>query len=70
MASPDDNITFLAQSAKNLPAMQETRARFLGWEYPLEKEMATCSTIHIWRIPWREESGSQQSMGLQESDTT
>ena len=50
--------------------MQETWVRFLGWEDPLEKEMATHSSILAWRIPWTEEPGGLQSMGLQESDTT
>ena len=49
--------------------MQETRVLFLGWEDPLEKEMATHSSILAWRIPWTEEPGRLQSMGLQESDT-
>ena len=40
--------------AKNLPAIQETRAQPLGWEDPLEKEMATYSSILAWRIPWTE----------------
>jgi len=48
--------------------MQETRVRFLGWEDPLEKEMATHSTILAWRIPGTEEPGSLQSMGSQESE--
>ena len=60
----------MTQSVKNLPAMQETRVRFLGREDPLEKEMATHSGIITWRIPWTEELGRLQSMGLQESDTT
>ena len=59
-----------AQSVKNLPAMQETRVQFLGQEDPLEKEMATHSSILPWRIPLTEEPGRLQSMGLQESDTT
>ena len=50
--------------------MQETWVRFLGREDPLEKEMATHSSILAWRIPWTEEPGGLQSMGLQESDTT
>ena len=50
---------------KNLPAMQETQVPALGWEDPLEKEMATHSSILAWRIPWTEESGGLQSMGLQ-----
>ena len=58
------------QSVKNLPAVQETQVQFLGWEDPLEKEMATHSSILAWRIPWAEEPGWLQSMGSQESDTT
>ena len=55
---------------KNLPTMQETQVRSLGWEDILEKGMATHSTILAWRIPWTEEPGRLQSMGLQELDTT
>ena len=50
---------------KNLPAMQETRVRALGREDPLEKGMATHSSILAWRIPWTEEPGGLQSMVLQ-----
>ena len=50
---------------KNLPAMQETQVPSLGWEDPLEKEVATHSSILTWRIPWREEPGGPQSMELQ-----
>ena len=50
--------------------MQETWIRFLDWEDPLEKEMATLSSILVWRIPWTEEPGGLQSMWSQESDTT
>ena len=50
---------------KNLPAMQETQVRFLGEEDPLEKEMTMHSSILAWKIPWTEESGGLQSMGLQ-----
>ena len=53
-----------------MPAMQETRVGSLGQEDPLEKEMATHSSILTWRIPWIEESGGLQSKGLQELDTT
>ena len=60
----------LVQSVKNLPAMQETRVRFLGWKDPLEKEMATHSSALAWRILWTEEPGGLQSMGSQELDTT
>ena len=60
----------IAQSLKNLPAMQETQVWFLDWEDPLEEEMATHSSILAWRIPWIEEPGRPRSMGLQELDTT
>ena len=60
----------VAQTIKHLPAMRETQVRSLGWESPLEKEMATYSSILAWRIPRTEEPGRLQSMGLQESDTT
>ena len=62
--------SLIAQSVKNLPAMQETQVRFPGWEDPLEKEMATHSSILAWRIPWTEEPGRVQSIGLKESDPT
>ena len=50
---------------KNLPAMQETQVRFLCWEDPLEKGMATHSNTLAYRIPWTEEPGELQSMGPQ-----
>ena len=56
----------VAQLVKNLPATQETRVRSLGQEDPLEKEMATHSSILAQRIPWTEEPGRLQSMGSQE----
>ena len=49
--------SLIAQLVKNLPAMQETRVQFLGWEDPLEKEMAAHSSILAWRIPWTEDPG-------------
>ena len=55
----------LAQMVKNLPAMQETQVQSLGWEDPLEKSMATPSSILAWSIPWTEEPGRLQSVGLQ-----
>ena len=58
----------VAQLVKSLPAMQEIWVRTLGWEDPLEKGMATCSSIRVWRIPWTEECGRVQSMGS-ERDT-
>ena len=50
---------------KNLPAMQETQVQSLGQEDPLEKVMATHSSILAWKIPWAEEPGGLQSVGLQ-----
>ena len=55
----------MAQMVKCLPAMQETRVRSLGREDPLEKEMATHSSILAWEIPWTEEPGELQSIGSQ-----
>ena len=55
----------VAQMVKNLPAMPETQVQSLGWENLLEKEMATCSSILAWKIPWTEEAGRLQSMGSQ-----
>ena len=55
----------MAQRVKILPIMQETQVRSLGREVPLEKEMATHSSILAWRIPWAEEPGGLQSMELQ-----
>ena len=52
---------------KNLPASWETQLQSLGWEDPLEKDMATDSSILAWRIPQREEPGGLQSMGSQRS---
>ena len=60
----------VVQSVKNLPAMQETWVRFLGREDPLEKEMATHSSILAWRIPWTEEPDGLQSTGSQELERT
>ena len=55
----------MAQRVKRLPAVQETQVQSLGWEDPLEKEMATPSSILAWRIPWMEQPGRLQSTGLQ-----
>ena len=55
----------MAQVVKNLPAMQETQVRSLGWDDPEEKGVATHSSILAWEIPWPEEPGRLQSMGLQ-----
>ena len=53
----------MAQTVKNLPAVQQTQVRSLGQEDPLEKEIASHSRILAWRIPWIEEPGGLQSMG-------
>ena len=57
-------VSLVAQRAKNLPAKQETWVWSLGWEDPLEKRMATHSSILVWRIPWTEEPGGLQFMKL------
>ena len=57
--------TLVAQMVKNLPAGQETQVRSLGQEDPLEKGMATHSSVLAWRIPWTEEPSGLQSMGSQ-----
>ena len=62
-------VSLVAQTVKNLPAMQETGVQSLGGEDPLEKGMATHSSILAWRIPWTEESGGLHFIGSQ-SDTT
>ena len=54
---------------KNLPVMWETWVLSLGWEDPLKKEMATCSSILAWKIPWTEEPDRLQSMGSQRATT-
>ena len=55
----------MTKMVKDLLAMQETWVQFLGWKDPLEKEIATHSSILAWRIPWTEEPGGVQSMGSQ-----
>ena len=65
-----DQASLIAQSVKNLPVMQKTWVQSLGQEDPLEKGMATHTTILAWKIPWTEEPGGLQSTGSQESDTT
>ena len=61
--------SLVAQKVKHLPAVQETRVWSLGWEDPLEKEMATRSSTFAWKIPWTEEPGRLQSMGSAKSRT-
>ena len=62
-----DGASLVAQTVKNPPAMQETQVQSLGREDPLEKELATHSSILAWRIPWTEEIGR---LSCKESDTT
>ena len=52
-------------AVKNLPALHESQVSSLGWKYPLEKETAAHSSILAWEIPWTEEPGGTESMGLQ-----
>ena len=65
LIKPLNQAFLVAQMAKHLPTMGETRVPSLGWGDPLEKEMTTHSSIHAWRIPWAEEPGGLQLMGLQ-----
>ena len=58
-------VSLVAQTVKNLPAMQETKVQSLGQEDPLEKDMATHSSILAWRIPWMEEPSGLQTVGWQ-----
>ena len=63
-----DTVAFsslVAQRLKRLPAMQETLVQSLGWEDPMEKGMATLSSILAWKVPWTEEPGGLWSIGLQ-----
>ena len=55
--------SLVAQTVKNVPAVQETRVQSLNWEDPLEKEMATHSNVLAWRILWTDDPGGLQSMG-------
>ena len=57
--------SLVTQTVKNLPAIQEAKVQSLGRDDPLEKEIATHSSILAWRIPWTEEPGGPQSMGSQ-----
>ena len=66
----DIRASLVAQMVKHLPAMQETWVRFLDWEDPVGKEMVTHSSILACRIPWTEEPGRLQFVGLTESDET
>ena len=64
------DLSVVAQTVKSLPAVQKTWVQSLGQKNPLEKGMATHSSILAWEIPWIEESGKLQSIGCKESDTT
>ena len=59
------SVSLVDQMVNNLPAMQESWVRSLGWKDPLEKGTTTHSSILAWRIPWTEEPGRLQSMGFQ-----
>ena len=59
----------MSRPVKNLPATQEIQVRSLGWEDPLEKEMAAHSNIVAWKVTWTEETGGLQSMGSLKSQT-
>ena len=61
--------SLVAQMVKHLPTMQETWVRSLGWEDPMEEEMATHSGTLAWKIPWTEEPGGLQTMGFTKSRT-
>ena len=58
-------VSLVAQMEKCLPAMRDTWVRFLGWEDPLEKEMATHLNILAWKVPWTKEPGGPRSVGSQ-----
>ena len=58
-------VSLGTQTIKGMPAMWETQVQSLDWEDPLEKGMASCCSILAWRIPWTEEPGGLQPMGLQ-----
>ena len=60
-----NRASLVAQRLKHLPPVRETQVQSLGWEDPLEKEMATHSNILAWRIPWTEEPAGLQSTGTQ-----
>ena len=60
-----DRTSLVAQTVKRLSTMRETQVQALGWEDPLEKEMVVHSSTIAWKIPWTEEPGRLQSVGLQ-----
>ena len=68
--APSSQASLLAQIVKNPPAVQETRVQFLGWEGPLEKGMATHSSVLAWRIPWKRSLVGYSPQHCKESDTT
>ena len=68
--SPSPQPSLVAQMVNSLPAVRETQVLSLGQEDPLEEEMATHSSILAWEIPWMEEPGGLQSLGLQRVNMT
>ena len=69
MGSRDSHIPLVVKNPSAMQGIQETRVRSLGREAPLEKETAAYSSILTWEIPWTEEPGGLQSIGLQKSQT-
>ena len=69
-ATKHTSMILVAQTVNSLSPVQETRVRSLGWEDPLEKEMAAQFSILAWKIPWTAEAGSYLPWGRKESDTT
>ena len=67
--SENENASLVAQTVKNLPANAGDIVQSLGWEDPLEKEMATHASILTWKIPWTEEPDGLQSTGSQKNQT-
>ena len=62
--------SLVARMVKSLPTVQETQVLSLGWEDPLEEDIATHSSILAWRVPWTEELGGYSPWGCKESDMT
>ena len=69
MCTSSFRTSLVAQMVKHLPTMLETQVQSLGWEDPLEKEVATHSSTLAWKIPWTEEHGRLQSMRSEKSRT-
>ena len=70
ITSLEAQLVRILLQCRSLPAMQENQVRFLGWEDPLQNEMAIYSSILSWEIPWTTEPGELWTLGLQELDTS